>query len=198
MKHLILITLIFISSVDSTEWKLRKDRDGIKIFTRSIEGSDFDEFKGICTLENCTLHEVLAILLDVNNYDKLYPDCTHPKILKQNGKYHDIHYIIITAPWPIQNRDAIYEMNTVISDDGRHALVSMLPRPDYIKPKDDLFRIQKGSGFWELIEKSDYSIAITYQFHGEPGGNIPAWLANSFVVKHPLKTIQNLQNLLEK
>jgi len=198
MKFLFIAFIFLLQLSLESDWEIKKEKSGIIIYTRAVEGSSFDEFKGTSTIANSSLNDVLSIILDVVNYDKLYPDCKNPEILKQDGLYHEIHYIVLAAPWPVQNRDAIYEMTTVISDNGKHALVSMKPRPDYHKSKEDLYRIQKGSGFWELVDNSDGTITVTYQFHGEPGGNIPAWLANSFVVTHPLKTIENLKNLVKK
>jgi len=87
----------------------------------------------------------------------------------------------------------VYEQKTVVDKDGKHAIVSLNPLPDFIAEDKNFVRIRKGSGFWELNEDDD-NVKVTYQFHGEPGGEIPAWLANSFVVSQPFKTLENLRN----
>lgn len=61
-----------------------------------------------------------------------------------------------------------------------------------------MVRIRKGSGYWDLEEDNDGNVKVVYQFHGEPGGEIPSWLANSFVVSHPLVTLNNLIKILNK
>ena len=189
--------LLFFNSSPESEWNLKKDKDGIEVYTRTFEGSLFDEFKGLTTIENSSLEKVLAVILDVKNYGSLFPDCMNPKVLKQDGKYYDIHYIQVKAPWPVKNRDTVYEQKTVIDENGKHALVSLKPLPDFIVEDKDFLRIREGSGFWELEEDENGNVMVVYQFHGEPGGEIPAWLANSFVVTQPFQTLVNLKNRLK-
>jgi len=189
--------LLFFNFYSESEWKLKKDKDGIAVYTRPVEGSLFDEFKGVTTIENNSLEKVLAVILDVKNYGSLFPDCMNPIVLKQDGKYYDIHYIQVKAPWPVKNRDTVYEQKTVIDENGKHALVSLKPLPDFIVEDKDFLRIREGSGFWELEEDENGNVMVVYQFHGEPGGEIPAWLANSFVVTQPFQTLVNLKNRLK-
>lgn len=192
-KYLFLI-LLFINPFPEPEWNLKKDKDGIKIYTRSVEGSSFEEYKAIATIDNSNLTELLTVILDVKNYGSLFPDCMNPRVLKQEGKYYDVHYIQVKAPWPLKNRDTVYEQTTVINENGKHAMVTLKPLPDYIAEVKDFIRIREGSGFWELTEDDNKNVKVIYQFHGEPGGEIPAWLANSFVVGHPFETLKNLKN----
>jgi len=197
MNKFLLLILLFIIPFPESDWNLKKDKDGIKIYTRSIEGSSFDEFRGITTIENSSLEEVLSVIFDVKNYESLFPDCMNPKVLKQDGKYYDIHYIQVKAPWPVKNRDTVYEQKAVVDENGKHAFVSLKPLPDFIAEDKDFVRIREGSGFWELDEDEGNNVKVTYQFHGEPGGDIPAWLANSFVVTQPFQTLVNLKNRLK-
>jgi hypothetical protein len=197
MNKFLLLILLFINPFPESEWNLKKEKDGIKIYTRSLEGSTFDEFKGITTIEKSSLSEVLEIILDVKKYESLFPDCMNPKVLKQDGKYFDIHHIQVKAPWPVKNRDAVYEQKAVLDKNGKHAVVNLKPLPDYIAEDKDFVRIRDGSGFWELDEDDSNNVKVIYQFHGEPGGEIPAWVANSFVVSQPFETLKNLKNRLK-
>jgi hypothetical protein len=197
MNKFFLLILLFINPFPDSEWKLKKEKDGIEIYTRSIEGSSFDEFRGITKIENSSLEEVLAVILDVKNYESLFPNCMNPKVLKQDGKYYDIHHIQVKAPWPVKNRDTVYEQKAVVDENGKHAFVSLKPLPDFIVEDKDFVRIREGSGFWEIEEDNSKNVTVIYQFHGEPGGEIPAWLANSFVVTQPMQTLINLKSRLK-
>jgi hypothetical protein len=197
MNKFLILILIFINFFPDSEWQLKKKKNGIEIYTRNVEGSSFDEFKGITTIERSSLKEVLAVILDVNNYATLYPDCMNPKLLKEEGEYNDIHYIQTKGPLTIKNRDSVIEQKTVVDKTGKHARVTLKPLPDYIAENKDIVRIREGSGFWDLEEDDNNSVKVTYQYHGEPGGDIPAWLANSFVETHPMQTLKNLKNRLK-
>jgi hypothetical protein len=197
MSKFLILILLFVNPFADSGWKLKKEKDGIEIYTRSVEGSSFDEFKGKTSIENSSLTDVLTVILDVKNYESLFPDCMNPKVLKQKGDYYDIHHIQVKAPWPVKDRDVVYEQKTVVDKNGNHAIVTLKPLPDYIVEDKDFLRIRGGSGFWELEEDGNNNVKVTYQFHGEPGGDIPAWLANSFVVSQPFQTLKNLQSRLK-
>jgi hypothetical protein len=197
INRFLFLILLFINPFPESEWNLKKEKDGIKIFTRSVEGSTFDEFKGTTTIKKSSLSEVLDVILDVENYESLFPDLMNPKVLKQDGKYYDIHYIQVKAPWPVKNRDTVYEQKAVVDENGKYAFVSLNPLPDFIVEDKDFVRILEGSGFWELEEDESNNVKVIYQFHGEPGGHTPAWLANIFVVSQPFETLKNLKNRVE-
>jgi hypothetical protein len=196
IKQILLISVFFLYGAWLSDWDLKKNSSGIEIYTRPVEGSDFDEFKGVTVITDVTLNEVLNVILDVENYDDLFPDCINPRILKQDGKWYDIHYIQTKGPLLVKDRDCIYEQVTVIDQDGKHARIILKPLPDYIAENEDMVRIRIGSGFWDLKEDDQKNVTVTYQFHGEPGGDIPSWVANSFVVSHPFQTLKNLKSRL--
>jgi hypothetical protein len=193
----VLLAVIFINanSSVSTDWKLRREESGVKIYTRNIQGSPFEEFKGTVTIPNASLTGVLDVIMDVKNYPVNFPNCGSAKVLEQKGKYNDIHYITIKAPWPVTDRDAIYEATTTFSQDGKHAQVKLSPRGDYEQENKNYIRVHNGSGFWTLDEIKPGMVQVVYQFHADPAGEIPAWIANSVIVINPLKTLESLRSL---
>jgi len=190
--------LIGLNEHVNTDWKLRKEDSGVKIFTRNIAGSPFEEFRGVVTITNTSLTRVLDVIMDVKNYPKNFPNCGSAKVLVQKSKYDDIHYITIDAPWPVTDRDAIYEAATSFSDDGKRAQVKLTPRGDYTEENKNYIRVHNGTGFWELEEIAPNTILVVYQFHADPAGQIPAWVANSVIVMNPLKTLESLRILATK
>ncbi|TNF42990.1 MAG: hypothetical protein EP310_05230, partial [Bacteroidetes bacterium] len=177
-----------------SDWNLKKDKDGIKIYTRSVEGSSFEEYKAITTIEKSTMNKVLMVILDVKNYESLFPDCMNPKVLKQEGEYDCIVYTQTKGPFPVKDRDSVFEQKTHINNNGKYAKISLMVIPGYFAEDKNFVRIRKGSGYWELTAEDNENVKVIYQFHGEPGGEIPAWLVNSFVVGHPFETLKNLKN----
>jgi len=193
MKIIVLNLIMIIGVSGPSEWKLKKEESGISIYTRKIEGAQMDEFKGIVSIANTTLTDVLEIILDADNYPALFPDCSEARILKKEGKYYDIHYIYLKSPWPVKDRDAVYESVATISGDGKKAMVSLRPLSGYIKENEDVVRMKNGNGYWELEEDNMHSVKVIYEFHPDPGGDIPSWLANYGAVTNPFKTLINLR-----
>ena len=126
----ILIFVLFATLGFNTDWQLKKEKHGIEIYTRSVEGSSFHEFKAITIIENTSVTQVLDVIFDVDNYETLYADCINPRILKKEGQYYDIHYIQTKGPLTVKDRDGIYEQTAELKDDGKYAIVYIKPLPD--------------------------------------------------------------------
>ena len=197
MNKLLIVFLLILIPYPESDWDLKKEKSGIEIYTRRVEGSSFEEFKAVTSIPNTSMSDVLNIILDVDNYENLFPDCVNPKVLKQEGKWYDIHYIQTKGPFTVKDRDSVFEQKTEINDNGKLARITLNPLPDYFPENKNMIRIRKGTGFWVLEEDNSNNVKVTYQFHGEPGGEIPAWIANSFVVSHPLKTLENLKKIIK-
>ena len=200
MFKLLFISTLFLATttLGSNPWELKKDEDGIKVYVRTVDGSSFKEYKGETTIKNTSLTDVLTIIFDVKKYDKLFPDLSGQKFIEHIGKYHHIHYTIVHTPWPVTDRDNVTELEAKLTEDGKSAHITISARPDKVEKKKGLVRIPEGTGFWEITENSDNSVTVVYQYHGNPGGSIPSWLANSFVVSHPFETLENLHKRVEK
>ncbi len=59
------------------------------------------------------------VIFDVENYDKLFADCMNPKTLKEDGKWYNIHYIQTKGPFPVKDRDSVFEQIPEIDENGK-------------------------------------------------------------------------------
>jgi len=192
-----LFTFLFIGGSHAQDsWQLKKDEADIKIYVRPNPESSFNEFKAILTIRDGSLKDALAVIVDVNNYEAWFPDCSNPKILEQINKYHDIHYIETLTPWPAQNRYGVYEQITTLSNNDKRAEVVAEAQADYPMEGEGMVRITEALGKW-ILEEDDNVLTITYRFKGSPGGSVPAWLANAFVVDHPFEALTSLKEAME-
>ena len=66
-------------------------------------------------------------------------------------------------------------------------------KPDEIEKENRYVRMPVGKGKWTVTSRSDNEISILFQYFADPGGNIPAWLVNSFVVKNPHLMLQSIR-----
>ena len=61
----------------------------------------------------------------------------------------------------------------------------------------DIVRIRKAKGKWIFKKNDRKMVDITYQFYGDPEGNIPTAIINLFIVNGPYKTLLNIKNLFK-
>ena len=70
--------------------------------------------------------------------------------------------------------------------------------PAYLPEAAGYVRVAEVSGFWKLEPKGVGEVEVTYQLHTEPGGSVPSWLANSFVVDAPFNTLKAMRERAER
>mgnify|MGYP000232109495 CR=1 FL=1 len=192
MKNLFL--LLFLSSSMAAPWQLKKEQAGIKVYTRSVAGSNLDEFKGVATLP-VSQEAIVAALKDVASLSKWLPDNKVARVLKQSPN-HIYYYSVTDAPFPVDDRDAILHFH--FRPEGKNMRVSIEGLPDYLPEEENRVRIPSLKGFWYLEPKGAEQTQVTYQVLANPGGSIPAWLANATAVDQPFETLANLRDYLSK
>ena len=172
------------------DWQLKKEADGITVYTRSVKDTDINEFKASTQLDS-SQETIFKIILDVENYPKWIEDISYAE--KIYHRYSQIGmYYQLGMPWPIKDRDI-----TLVSKYKKLADNSTLFELSYnseLKAVDDDFiRIKEISGEWHIKPLSKNSCEVTYRFLADPEGALPAWVVNIFIVDGPFKTMQNLE-----
>lgn len=184
----------FCSGAYAEEWKLAKDEDGIKVYTRSVEGSKYKAYRGVVTIK-ATPERIEQLQEDTASSCKWLYRCQQLKVLKQQGQ-DTWTYMRIEMPWPVTARDVVLHITTEQAGNGgfvRH----LKGEPTYTPPADGYVRVSSFDGKWQVLPKAPGSVEVTYEAQSEPGGSIPSWLANSFVVDAPFNTLQGLRNAAE-
>lgn len=186
-------TVSFSTLASQTLWEIDKNEDGIKIYTRVVEGSDFKSFKAIVQVE-APLDEVVKTLKNIGGYTKWFAYTKTSILLNQEDGVQYI-YLETTLPWPFENRDMVYRMkvNKISADTTKITLKGL---PDYVPQKTGIVRMKKANGFI-LLTSSENITEIVYEFHSEPGNNISPLMANISIADLPFKTLSGLRKIFE-
>jgi len=191
----IIVLLLTFNASAQEDWKLVKEESGIKVYTKTESGSQYKAFKAemqvICKIEN-----MIEVLKNMNSINNWVVNCKGVKLLKteNNDQYY---YIETYLPWPLYNRDMVYHFQFIEINSGQ-IRVTVTGVPEYIQPRKGIVRMVKTNGYWLLTSIDTIKTAITYQMHVEPGGLIPAWLANPFIENVPFSTFKELRTILQK
>ena len=84
-----LISFALSMQAQNGDWDLKKDKEGIKVYTRPLEDSALDEFKSEGIVD-ASVDEIVALLKDVDIMTEWVPDCIEGELLKMedNDQYH--------------------------------------------------------------------------------------------------------------
>ncbi len=197
MKNIILLILLIasFSGFSQNEWNKEKDQNGIILYTRNVEGEGIKEFKAVMTLKTDirTLEKILDNYKDFPNWQT---NLTRIETIKKISNNQIFEHYFTDLPWPIDNRDLITLLQKKYSTDKKIITYNYYCVPNYLPKEENYLRVKKSEGFWKLTEKSGYT-TIIYQFKADPGGNIPDWLINSFLIDGPFETMSNLKKKIK-
>ena len=88
-------------------WELQKEDEGIKVYTAEVEGSEIKAFKAVAVMEG-KLSNFVAVLKDVEAYQELFNSNMYSELLEQTDTMQ-IQYSQTKVPWPISDRDGVYQ-----------------------------------------------------------------------------------------
>jgi hypothetical protein len=191
---LFLLTATFAFSDD---WKFAKSGDGVTAYTRPVPTSGFKEYKVETEVEG-TLSQIVAVLMTVKDMPEWVDRCTEATILKEFSPTESISRVVTASPMPLKDREAIAHGRLVQDPKTRIVTLISSGRPDFLPDNPRYVRVKELRGRWILEPKVGGKVNIKMIGHTDPGGIIPAAIANQFVVMIPFQTIKNLRTQIKK
>jgi hypothetical protein len=143
----------------------------------------------------CKIENIVEVLKNTDSINSWVVNCKEVKLLR-TGENDQYYYIETSLPLPFENRDMVYHFQ-YIDINNRQARVIVTGMPEYIMPERGIVRMVKADGYWLLTQIDTDKTDVTYQMHVEPGGLIPAWLANPFIKNVPYSTFKELRNIVQ-
>lgn len=189
-----ILTAFCITSITAGEsWVKVIDAEGITVYTRPAAGSSIDEFKGI-TLIDADPEKIIKVIADHKNLTKWVANCIYAQLITTDNRTSSIIYQQIKSPWPVSDRDVIIR-SSLVYEKNRVILYLKSVSDPAVPEKPGIVRIKDLAGTW-ILEKNGTSTLVSYQIKINPGGSIPASLANRSSRNLPFKTLRGLKKIV--
>ncbi len=180
---------------DST-WVLRKNKNNIELYARFPEESRFKEVKATCVFA-AQIPDLVKTVLDVESYPDWVSNIKEGRTLKKTSDIEYINYYIADFPWPLKDRDVILNTTLVQEEDLSTVYIELEGRGTFIAERENIIRIQNIHAYWYFIPEPSGMVRVSYQMLVDPGGNIPVWLINKFLIEGPYQNLYHLRELME-
>ncbi len=193
---IILINALLLSTEHQTgEWKKSLDKDDIIIYTREVQDSPFLEFRAEAEMQGSLKH-FKEIITDFEKYPEIIPDCKTVTVIETPSPDEYIYHMELKVPFPFAQRDVVQHL--IVEESPEKLIVLLKNLPERLETAEQVVRIQKAYGSWKVKEISADKIFIEFQYLADPGGGIPPWLVNSFIVKSPFKTLKSMRKEMQQ
>jgi Polyketide cyclase / dehydrase and lipid transport len=187
-------------------WSEVRTRGPFTLFNRRVAREPMREFlvKGIVDIKP---EELLAIVRDLPNYPLWMVGCDKARLVDSEDPslpfYRSRIYLMLGAPFPFSDRDlelVVQNKRDETTGNWEFASRALSDEEAFNKPIRGVVRIVKSAGIWRFsrVENTTDSqpdtsrTNIVYQWHSDPAGHIPAWLANRVTETAPLEAMEHL------
>ncbi len=192
------LLLLIITSVDAqTDWKLKNEKNGIKVYSSTVSGSKFNSIRVVCEL-NATASQVVEVLLDIKTSPEWIDHTKSCTLIKQVSPSELYYYSEINLPWPAQNRDFVAHLTVHQNPVTKVVTVDGPAVPGFVETKSGIVRVKSSKGLWILTPLKRDLVKVEYTLQVDPGGDIPAWLVNLLATQGPMKSFEGLIAQLKK
>ena len=173
------------------------DKEDIRVFTQKMKGSEFKAFRAV-TRVNSTLTGLVALLEDADGAKDWVFKCRRMELIESLSPTESYYYMITDMPWPVKNRDSISLAKVTQDAATGQVRVDIQAANGIKKSRKGYVRIREMSGYWLFTPLANGQVEVVYEAHADPGGGLPSWLVNSFVVDAPLNTLRGLREKIGK
>ena len=192
--------IVFLSLVADTgfsqyKWKQEKDKNGIKVFTSAVNNSDFKAIKVECTLKG-SYPKLIAVLTNVTQFSNWIFNTKSSRLVSRTNPLDFVYYSEIRMPIPFSNRDVVINLQIKTDNLPNYLFITGKSKSGLVPEVPGKVRVNHYMANWKVSMPAANTIHISYIVEMDPGGNIPAWVANMFSGKGPFETFSKLAKLL--
>ncbi len=205
MKKLLLTLAILLSSSsysmhpDDFAWKLKEEKDQIKIFSAPRHDETGIVPIKANTVINDSLPRILSVLAETSRKKEWIPSLLDAYTVEKISKYERVEYTLYDSPWPFYDRAFVIstkgkyneEDNTIFIDISSTEHKKVPLDPNHVRGNTYIGSIyMKGLASKETF----FEITLLTDFKG----NIPTWIINLVQKKWPYKFFTNIKAQLAK
>lgn len=189
--------LLSVSSL-ANEWKqvrVASERTDVSTWVKPIEGNPLNAFRGQTEVPYPML-TAIAVLADVQNYPEWVFQCHSARLMPEVSD--DLAYIHIKGIWPVADRDGVARTAIIQDSATLKTTLHSVAAHGVLEDVEGTVRLPALDNRFILEPLADGWTRITFETFVDPGGMIPAWLANLVATRAPLTTLQKMQVRMAK
>ncbi len=198
MKKKIFLFCLFLFGLSAAmaqgKWELKKNQDGIAVYTRKAAKGSIKELRVVCELD-ATKAQLISTIENIADYNSWVYSNKKSTILKMITPQNIIYYTQSHLPWPIKDRDLIVELNITPTPEVLNIQAKSLP--DYLPKEADYIRVPYSLALWKVTQAADNKLKVDYTFSIDPGGSIPSWIVNATLTIGPFNSFVKLKQILK-
>lgn len=179
-------------------WRLVKDKNGIKVYMRHTDDSPIKTFRGVMSFDVADPSSLIALFNDYPAMPRWAHFISSASELGRKSPLDRNLRFLTSLPWPVSDREALVHA-TVKQDPLTYDVnITLANAPTLLPPNPDFVRFPWFKGRFDFKVLAADRVEATYEVEIDPGGYIPAWMANILAQDAPYFTLDKLRRIHQR
>lgn len=202
LPHLLIVATVLAGNTvraENADWKQVREADKpgeVDVFVRPVDDSPIKMFRGVIQVPQPML-SVMALMGDIERYPDWVFQCSDAEI-KPDQWGPDVIRIKINGIWPVSDRDIAARSTMKQNPDTNAITIHSQAVHDVVPEQEGWLRIPELDNRFRLESLDNGRTRITFRTFVDPGGHIPAWLANFVATRAPEYTLTHMAEFLKQ
>lgn len=194
---ILVLTGGFANSYAQENWKFHTEKDGVRVYTKSLLTSKIKALK-VESILNASASQFVSVIMNIDKSKEWVYNTKSSVLVKQVSPSELFYYSEVTLPWPAQNRDFIAHIAVSQNPATKTITIDAPCVSGFVPVKQGIVRVTQSQGRWVVLPISKKQVKVEYTIAVDPGGSIPAWLVNLVASQGPLESFKMLKQQLQK
>ena len=186
-----------VPAPEASDWRLDRERDDIRIYTRAVPGSRFRAVRALMLTEY-SMAQLVALIRDTAACPEWANLCKSSRVVDTLSETELFIYTRNKLPWPISDRDAVAHVLWTVEDDGQVVRMSATATEGRVPEVRGVTRLREAVTGWIFRRQPDGKIEVETHAHVDPAGPMPAWIINRLLLDAPHKTLLGMRRVLDE
>jgi hypothetical protein len=194
----LLLAMTGLIQAEQREWRLVTDRDGIQVHMAHNDDSRIKTFRGEAIVP---MSDFRAIGNHVDDYEFVSSWMHMISSIEDLGRDSPVQrriWVTTRLPWPVSNRDAPLDLQLTQNPDTYVVLVEFEANPALMEPRSGYVRMPELKGMLRFEPLTPGEVHLTFEVVLDPGGYIPAWIANLILRDIPFFSLRRFQRVSDQ
>jgi hypothetical protein len=185
-------------SVAQQNCALKKENEGLKVYTCDTTNEKLKILRAELILRNTTFEKLLSFVEDIDNYVNWQYNTVAARLITKSSHHWLRYRMVVDAPWPLADRELVAEMNSRFDSTSQTLHITTRSVVIDTPVQGSMVRIPFSEAKWRVTRLNQSSLKIDYTLRVDPGGYVPAWLANMAMAEGPFYSFSKLKEYLQE
>lgn len=172
-------------------WKLRRDKAGIQVHTRKVEGSPYAAVKSTTILQGVRLASLVALLEDVEACPDWADKCAESYVHQRISDTESYIYTHNAMPFPIKDRDILAHVIWRQDPVTFEVVMNSEATTGILEKVKHRLRLTHAKASWRFRPLPSGDVEVITEAHIDPGSSLPGWITNMLLVDTPYQIMKS-------